>query len=86
MPGGQYTNLREQARAIGLEHRWPEVSKAYAEVNRLFGDIVKVKILHIDMKRKRISLSITRAQRDAEISDASYYKDEPLTNEESGED
>ena len=42
MPGGQYTNLREQARAMGLEHRWPEVSKAYAEVNKLFGDIVKV--------------------------------------------
>ncbi|HUP92198.1 MAG TPA: pyruvate carboxylase [Solimonas sp.] len=42
MPGGQYTNLREQARAMGLEGRWPEVSRAYAEVNRLFGDIVKV--------------------------------------------
>ena len=42
MPGGQYTNLREQARATGLEHRWPEVSRAYAQVNRLFGDIVKV--------------------------------------------
>ena len=42
MPGGQYTNLREQARAMGLEHRWPEISQAYAEVNRLFGDIVKV--------------------------------------------
>jgi pyruvate carboxylase len=42
MPGGQYTNLREQARAMGLERRWPEISKAYAEVNRLFGDIVKV--------------------------------------------
>ncbi|MCL4747719.1 MAG: pyruvate carboxylase [Burkholderiaceae bacterium] len=42
MPGGQYTNLREQARAMGLEHRWPEVSRAYAEVNRLFGDVVKV--------------------------------------------
>ncbi|HZH05504.1 MAG TPA: pyruvate carboxylase subunit B, partial [Lautropia sp.] len=42
MPGGQYTNLREQARATGLQHRWPEVSRAYAEVNRLFGDIVKV--------------------------------------------
>ncbi len=42
MPGGQYTNLREQARALGLEHRWPEISKAYADVNRLFGDIVKV--------------------------------------------
>ncbi len=42
MPGGQYTNLREQARAMGLAHRWAEVSKAYAEVNLLFGDIVKV--------------------------------------------
>jgi pyruvate carboxylase len=42
MPGGQYTNLREQARALGLESRWAEVSKAYADVNRLFGDIVKV--------------------------------------------
>ncbi|MEQ1438803.1 pyruvate carboxylase [Fontimonas sp. SYSU GA230001] len=42
MPGGQYTNLREQARALGLESRWPEVSKAYAAVNQLFGDIVKV--------------------------------------------
>jgi pyruvate carboxylase len=42
MPGGQYTNLREQARAMGLEHRWAEVSQAYAEVNLLFGDIVKV--------------------------------------------
>ncbi|MCO5107113.1 MAG: pyruvate carboxylase [Burkholderiaceae bacterium] len=42
MPGGQYTNLREQARALGLEQRWPEVAQAYSEVNRLFGDIVKV--------------------------------------------
>ena len=42
MPGGQVTNLREQARAMGLDHRWPEVSRAYAQVNRLFGDIVKV--------------------------------------------
>ena len=42
MPGGQYTNLREQARALGLEHHWPEVEGAYAEVNRLFGDIIKV--------------------------------------------
>ncbi|HRP95039.1 MAG TPA: pyruvate carboxylase subunit B, partial [Rhodocyclaceae bacterium] len=42
MPGGQYTNLREQARALGIAHRWPEVAEAYAEVNTLFGDIVKV--------------------------------------------
>jgi len=42
MPGGQYTNLREQARALGLAHRWPEIARTYADVNVLFGDIVKV--------------------------------------------
>lgn len=42
IPGGQYTNLREQAAALGLGHRWREVEKMYAEVNQLFGDIVKV--------------------------------------------
>ena len=42
MPGGQYTNLREQARALGLGARWPEVVRYYREVNELLGDIVKV--------------------------------------------
>jgi len=42
MPGGQYTNLYQQARALGLASRWSEVCKAYAQVNMLFGDIVKV--------------------------------------------
>ena len=42
MPGGQFTNLREQARSLGLAERWHEVASAYAEVNRMFGDIVKV--------------------------------------------
>jgi len=43
MPGGQYTNLREQARSLGIEeHRWHEVAEAYAEVNDLFGNIIKV--------------------------------------------
>ena len=42
MPGGQYTNLMEQAKAMGLGHRWPEIMRTYAEVNQLFGDIVKV--------------------------------------------
>ena len=42
MPGGQFTNLKAQARAMGLEERWHEVAQAYAEVNRMFGDIVKV--------------------------------------------
>ncbi len=42
MPGGQFTNLKEQARSLGLEARWHEVARAYADVNMLFGDIVKV--------------------------------------------
>ncbi|MCS7045551.1 MAG: pyruvate carboxylase [Gemmataceae bacterium] len=42
MPGGQYTNLYQQAQALGLESRWRECCRMYAEVNRLFGDIVKV--------------------------------------------
>ena len=42
MPGGQFTNLKEQANAMGLGHRWPEIARTYAEVNQLFGDIIKV--------------------------------------------
>jgi pyruvate carboxylase len=42
MPGGQYTNLREQANSMGLGHRWREIARTYADVNQLFGDIVKV--------------------------------------------
>ncbi|MGI6244365.1 MAG: pyruvate carboxylase [Pseudochelatococcus sp.] len=42
MPGGQFTNLKEQARALGLDTRWHEVARAYRDANDLFGDIVKV--------------------------------------------
>jgi pyruvate carboxylase len=43
MPGGQYTNLKEQARSLGIDdHRWSEVALAYSQVNEMFGDIVKV--------------------------------------------
>ncbi|SNT71724.1 pyruvate carboxylase [Paracoccus seriniphilus] len=42
MPGGQFTNLKSQARSMGLEDRWHEVAQAYADVNQMFGDIVKV--------------------------------------------
>jgi pyruvate carboxylase len=42
MPGGQYTNLKEQAASMGVSHRWPEIARLYAQVNQLFGDIVKV--------------------------------------------
>jgi len=42
MPGGQYTNLFQQAHALGLADRWSEVCRVYADVNRMLGDIVKV--------------------------------------------
>ncbi|MHC2218935.1 pyruvate carboxylase [Rhizobium leguminosarum] len=42
MPGGQFTNLKEQARSLGLETKWHRVAQAYADANQLFGDIVKV--------------------------------------------
>ncbi len=42
MPGGQYSNLQQQAKAVGLGDRWDEVKRMYARVNLLFGDIVKV--------------------------------------------
>lgn len=42
MPGGQYSNLRQQAKSLGLGERFGEVKKMYRRVNFLFGDIVKV--------------------------------------------
>ncbi len=42
MPGGQFTNLKEQARSFGLETRWHEVAKTYRAANDMFGDIIKV--------------------------------------------
>ena len=64
MPGGQYTNLREQARALGLGAHWPEVAQAYAEVNDMFGDIIKVtptsKVVG-DMALMMVTSGLTRA-------------------------
>ena len=64
MPGGQFTNLKEQARSLGLESRWHDVSHAYADVNRMFGDIVKVtpssKVVG-DMALAMVSSGLTRA-------------------------
>ncbi|WLR43659.1 pyruvate carboxylase [Bacillus carboniphilus] len=42
MPGGQYSNLQQQAKGVGLGDRWNEVKEMYRRVNDLFGDIVKV--------------------------------------------
>ena len=42
IPGGQYSNLRPQATALGLGGRFDEVKLMYAEVNTMFGNLVKV--------------------------------------------
>src|SRR5580700_10601620 len=42
MPGGQFTNLKEQAESLGLGPKWPEIARMYRDVNLAFGDIVKV--------------------------------------------
>lgn len=42
MPGGQYSNLQQQAKGVGLGERWDEVKDMYRRVNLMFGDIVKV--------------------------------------------
>ena len=42
MPGGQYSNLQQQAKGVGLGERWEEVKEMYGRVNMLFGDVVKV--------------------------------------------
>ena len=64
MPGGQFTNLKAQARSMGLEDRWHEVAQTYADVNQMFGDIVKVtpssKVVG-DMALMMVSQGLTRA-------------------------
>ncbi len=64
MPGGQFTNLKAQARSMGLEERWHEVAQTYADVNQMFGDIVKVtpssKVVG-DMALMMVSQGLTRA-------------------------
>jgi pyruvate carboxylase len=75
MPGGQFTNLKAQARSMGLEERWHEVAQAYADVNRMFGDIVKVtpssKVVG-DMALMMVSQNITRAQVEDPDHDVSF--------------
>ncbi|MBT0956225.1 pyruvate carboxylase [Alphaproteobacteria bacterium KMM 3653] len=64
MPGGQFTNLKAQARSMGLEERWHEVAQSYADVNQMFGDICKVtptsKVVG-DMALMMVSQGLTRA-------------------------
>ena len=75
MPGGQVTNLRAQARSMGLEERWHEVAKTYSDVNAMFGDIIKVtptsKVVG-DMALSMVSAGLTRADVEDPDTDVSF--------------
>ncbi len=75
MPGGQFTNLKAQARSLGLEERWHEVAQTYADVNQMFGDIVKVtpssKVVG-DMALMMVSQGLTRDQVEDPEVDVSF--------------
>ncbi|MGR3584016.1 MAG: pyruvate carboxylase, partial [Pseudooceanicola nanhaiensis] len=75
MPGGQFTNLKAQARSMGLEDRWHEVAQTYADVNKMFGDIVKVtpssKVVG-DMALMMVSQGLTRAEVENPDKDVSF--------------
>uniref|UniRef100_UPI00405382A4 pyruvate carboxylase n=1 Tax=Roseicyclus sp. TaxID=1914329 RepID=UPI00405382A4 len=75
MPGGQFTNLKAQARSMGLEDRWHEVAQMYADVNRMFGDIVKVtpssKVVG-DMALMMVSQGLTRADVEDPTKDVAF--------------
>ncbi|QBY01136.1 pyruvate carboxylase [Rhodophyticola sp. CCM32] len=75
MPGGQFTNLKAQARSLGLEDRWHEVAQTYADVNQMFGDIVKVtpssKVVG-DMALMMVSQGLTRDQVEDPKTDVAF--------------
>ncbi len=75
MPGGQFTNLKGQARSLGLEERWHEVAQTYSDVNDMFGDIVKVtpssKVVG-DMALMMVSQGLSRAQVEDPDTDVAF--------------
>jgi pyruvate carboxylase len=75
MPGGQFTNLKEQARSLGLDSHWHDVAKTYADVNQMFGDIVKVtpssKVVG-DMALSMVSSGLTRADVEDSRKDVAF--------------
>ena len=75
MPGGQFTNLKAQARSLGLEDRWPDVAQTYADVNQMFGDIVKVtpssKVVG-DMALMMVSQGLSRADVEDPARDVAF--------------
>ncbi|KAJ8338055.1 hypothetical protein SKAU_G00370210 [Synaphobranchus kaupii] len=75
IPGGQYTNLHFQAHSMGLGNKFKEVKKAYAEANKLLGDIIKVtpssKIVG-DLAQFMVQNSLTRAEVEERAEELSF--------------
>ncbi|MAD94360.1 MAG: pyruvate carboxylase [Rhodobacteraceae bacterium] len=75
MPGGQFTNLKAQARSLGLEDRWTNIAQTYADVNQMFGDIIKVtpssKVVG-DMALMMVSQNLTREDVENSKTDVAF--------------
>jgi len=75
MPGGQFTNLKAQARSLGMEDRWSEIAHTYADVNQMFGDIIKVtpssKVVG-DMALMMVSQGLSRSEVEDPTIDVSF--------------
>uniref|UniRef100_A0A9J8CUG8 Pyruvate carboxylase n=1 Tax=Cyprinus carpio carpio TaxID=630221 RepID=A0A9J8CUG8_CYPCA len=75
IPGGQYTNLHFQAHSMGLGNKFKEVKKAYAEANKLLGDLIKVtpssKIVG-DLAQFMVQNSLTRAEVEERADELSF--------------
>ncbi|MGH1419126.1 MAG: pyruvate carboxylase [Hyphomicrobiaceae bacterium] len=75
MPGGQFTNLKAQAASLGLAGKWATIAKTYADVNQMFGDIVKVtpssKVVG-DMALMMVTQGLTRADVEDPDRDISF--------------
>jgi pyruvate carboxylase len=75
MPGGQSTNLKAQARTLGLENYWNEIAHTYSDVNQMFGDIVKVtpssKVVG-DMALMMVAQGLSRTEVEDPNSDVAF--------------
>ena len=75
MPGGQFTNLKAQARSLGLEEKWSQIAHTYADVNQMFGDIIKVtpssKVVG-DLALMMVSQGLTRIEVEDPKTDISF--------------
>uniref|UniRef100_A0A9J8D2A7 Pyruvate carboxylase n=1 Tax=Cyprinus carpio carpio TaxID=630221 RepID=A0A9J8D2A7_CYPCA len=75
IPGGQYTNLHFQAHSMGLGNKFKEVKKAYAEANKLLGDLIKVtpssKIVG-DLAQFMVQNSLSRAEVEERADELSF--------------